>query len=231
MDADEWQAHVLRAREILERSPVSVRRVLDFGAGVGHLVAALRSLGVDAVGIEPSLAGRERARRRYGVELLETLTEAGSSPAPDLVVLLHSLEHAPDPVAALRSLGARLAPGGAVFIEVPNAASFEMWFAERRRQILDLPVHLYHFTPASLSRIVQSAGLRVTEVRLTNPDWLERILARRPNGGRRVENGAGTGGEVRGSRTLRRTWRSRVVPWIRSRSPGWKFQLVAQGLE
>jgi SAM-dependent methyltransferase len=201
---------------------------LDFGAGVGHLVAALRSLGVDAVGVEPSIAGRERARRRYGVDLSETLPEAGSSPAPDLVVLLHSLEHVPDPVAVLRSLAARLAPRGAMFIEVPNAASSEMWFAERRRQILDLPVHLYHFTPASLSRIVETAGLRVTDVRLTNPDWLERMLARRANGGRRVESAVGTAGEVGTSNALRRTWRSRVLPWVRSRSAGWKFQLVAQ---
>lgn len=39
MDGDAWSAYVLRAREILERSPVAVRRVLDFGAGVGYLVA------------------------------------------------------------------------------------------------------------------------------------------------------------------------------------------------
>jgi SAM-dependent methyltransferase len=228
MDDGDLSAHVLRAREVLDLASTTASRVLDFGAGEGHLVAALHSLGVDASGVEPSAAGRQEARRRYGIELGETLPAEPAAPAPDLIVLLHSLEHVVDPVGVLRALGSRLAPRGSILIEVPNAASFEMLLPAGRRKILDLPVHLYHFTPRSLSTVVEASGLRVLRRTLTNPQWLERILALRTPRESVSEHETKTGGGGCDERSLlRSTWRSGVLPWIRSRAPGWKFQLVA----
>src|SRR2546421_5871243 len=75
MDDGVFEESTLRAREILEQSKQPVRKILDFGAGEGHLVAAFRTLGVEAEGVETSPAGRSEARRRYGIELWATLPE------------------------------------------------------------------------------------------------------------------------------------------------------------
>src|SRR5438309_1831145 len=83
--------------------------------------------------------GRWEARRRYGIALWESLP-ATSPRDRDVIVLLHSLEHMQQPALVLRSLLGWLAPGGALFIEVPNAQSFEMLRAKRRKMILDLPL-------------------------------------------------------------------------------------------
>lgn len=231
MDDEASQATITRAREILAHHSRPVRRVLDFGAGEGHLVAAFRSLGIEAEGVEPSAAGRREARRRYDLDLREDLFTGRPDPV-DLVVLLHSLEHVPDPVGVLRSLGEWIHPDGTLFIEVPNAGSFEMRRTEGRKKILDVPVHLFHFTPETLSRVVEAAGLRVSCVQLTNPEWLESILNARaaalskstvPTHAPGRPSAGGTGS----SSKLRKIWREGLLPRVRSILPGWKFQMIA----
>src|SRR5215468_4873419 len=58
-----------RARGILDNLGFLPRSVLDFGAGAGHFVFALREMGIIADGIEASPSGRAAARRLHGVEL------------------------------------------------------------------------------------------------------------------------------------------------------------------
>lgn len=235
MGAQAAEAWVERAREILERVPVPVARALDMGAGEGHAVAALRTLGVQADGVEPSPAARARARALHGLELVPAL-EAYVGSACDLVTLIHSLEHVPDPVATLRAVTTCLRPGGVVFIEVPHAGSAELLTRHGRELILQLPAHLYHFTPTTLRRVVERAGLEVNAVYESNPALLERLFARRARRGAararpsRTPNPAPT--PV--TRTTparagwRRVWAAHVLPWLRAHFPGYKFQIVAR---
>jgi SAM-dependent methyltransferase len=176
MGAGAAEATLARAKSLIGRIPGPVQRILDFGAGEGHLVAAFKSLGLQAEGVEPSPAGREAARRLHGLALVP---EIGAENGYDLVTALHSLEHVPDPLAALRHLRGALRPGGFLLAEVPHAGTVEMWRPARRRLILDLPAHLYHFTPETLSAVLRGAGFEVLAVRLTNPDALEWALALR----------------------------------------------------
>ena len=223
-----------RARDILETVGFSPRSVLDFGAGEGHLVNALREMGLAAEGIETSPSGRAAARRMYGLELRAEVP-ADLCGQFQLVTLIHSLEHVADPVRTLTELRAAVEPGGMVFIEVPHAGSVDMWWPPRRREILDLPVHLYHFVPGTLVRIVERAGLRVVVLRLSNPDILEWALKKRARW-RNVEltgEGIAAGMEVGWSPSntapgsVRSLWASRVLPWVRRRFPGGKLQLLA----
>lgn len=223
-----------RARAILGTLGFSPRSVLDFGAGEGHLVNALREMGLAAEGIETSPSGRTAARRMYDLELRAEVP-ADLCGQFQLITLIHSLEHVTDPVRALTELRAAVEPGGMVFIEVPHAGSVDMWWPGRRREILDLPVHLYHFVPATLARVVERAGLRVVELRLSNPDILEWALKKRARWRdvERVGDGMAPGTEVGWSPSntapgrVRSLWVSRVLPWVRRHFPGGKLQLLA----
>ena len=102
----------------------------------------------------------------------------------------------------------------------------------RRRMILSLPVHLYHFTPETLTAVLAAAGFRVTRSRLTNPAWLEWLFALRT----KMKKGKGTSAPTFATTDLappqpmtsrRSRWRQEILPWIRSRFPGWTFQVVA----
>lgn len=225
-------AWIERARGILASLASRPRRVLDMGAGQGELVRAFRSLGLEADGVEPSGPGRDAARRLRGVALAPALP-----PRPgryDLVTFVHSLEHLPDPVAALREVVSHLAPGGRIFVEVPHARSVEMWRPTWRRRILGLPAHLYHFVPESLARVVERAGLRVVEVRLSNPDALEWALGLRARWKGRAASGATAGEPPSAAPALpparpASLWARSILPWIRRRFPGYQFQMVAAG--
>jgi SAM-dependent methyltransferase len=223
-----------RARAILEAVRFSPRSVLDFGAGEGHLVRALREMGIAAEGIDTSPSGRAAARRMYDLEL-HAEGSADLCGRFQLVTLIHSLEHVAEPVGTLTELRAAVEPGGMVFIEVPHAGSVDMWWPRRRREILDLPVHLYHFVPATLVRVVERAGLRVVELRLSNPDILEWALKKRARwrdverAGEGIALGTEGGWSPNNTATgsVRSLWASRVLPWVRRHFPGGKLQLLA----
>jgi hypothetical protein len=77
----------------------------------------------------------------------------------DVVSAFHVLEHVPDARAFLRTLSRWVRPNGFVTIEVPNFNS-----TQRRRMGNDWPhlrphEHLTHFTPQTLTRAVDGAGL------------------------------------------------------------------------
>lgn len=228
------EAWVQRAQAILAILGSAPRTVLDFGAGEGHFVNALREMGVGAEGIETSPPGRAAARRMYDLELHVDL-RADLQGQFQLVTLIHSLEHVPDPVRTLTNLKAALNPDGMVFIEVPHAGSVDIWWPRRRREILDLPVHLYHFVPATLARVVERAGLRTVEIRLSNSDILEWALTKRARwrNVERVGDGMAPGTVAsrspssRAGGSVRSAWASRVLPWVRRHFPGGKLQLLA----
>lgn len=250
MVSDEHAAWDERLAALVARVPGRVARVLDFGAGEGHAVAALRRLGYAAEGIEPSATGRAGARRRYGFELWSALESpaSGCPPSFDLVIALHSLEHVVDPLATLRDLTNQVCPGGHVALEVPHADSADLWFPRERERILSLPAHLYHFTPQTLTRVVERAGLVVVEIVLSNPLLLERAFAWRaarhaatssrarlvaplaPEHGHPSDTPAPVEAPTP-TYGLRALWARRVLPALRQRWPGYKFQLLARRLD
>ena len=148
--------NTFRMRELRGLRP---GRLLDVGSGRGRFLAAASTIGWDAVGIEfePGLAAM--ASDRYGVEVV--VGDAVSAPVEgpfDVITMWHALEHLPDPLAALERARELLAPGGRLVISVPNNDSWQARLGGDDWLHLDIPRHLYHFTPGSLTRLVERAG-------------------------------------------------------------------------
>ncbi len=219
-----------RAEELLCLLPPNVTSLLDWGAGLGHLVAALRRRGLDAEGVELSSAAREMAWQRNGVRLL---TQVPAGRYFDAISLYHSLEHAEDPCDLLLGLRDSLAPQGILFIEVPHVGSSDMLLARWRRQILSLPHHLVHFTPASLRRLLERSSYEVQSVNLINSRpieaamaWRARLARSRDAGATRPFSGVAAKPMLPPS-WIRQSWRARLLPWLREALPGWRFQVLA----
>jgi SAM-dependent methyltransferase len=75
----------------------------------------------------------------------------------DLIVLIHALEHIPQPARYLELLASRLKPGGILLIEVPDLATspFDILIAD----------HTTHFTVDVLEQVVADAGFDPLAVR------------------------------------------------------------------
>ncbi|MEJ7825442.1 MAG: class I SAM-dependent methyltransferase [Solirubrobacteraceae bacterium] len=203
--------------------------VLDFGAGEGHLVRALRDAGIDAHGVEPSPAARANAAREQGVELVASVGDLATRQF-DAVTMLHSLEHVEDPLATLRELRELLRPGASLYIEVPHAGSADMLIGRSRRAILDLPVHLHHFTPRTLTHVVEQARCSIVATHRFNALPVEAAI--RLRAGRRSSQ---TAAAARNPSQLSATAGARaagdgerLMAMVRRVLPGWKFWVVAR---
>jgi SAM-dependent methyltransferase len=84
-----------------------------------------------------------------------------------------SLEHVHAPLETLREAHRLLVPGGKLVVAVPNIDSLPFcWFGASWIG-LDLPRHLTHFSPWTLSSMLERAGFRVTSVESPrHSEWL-----------------------------------------------------------
>ena len=98
--------------------------VLDIGCSMGGFLAAMAGRGARCVGIEPSPHDAAVARERFGIDVREQFFEAADFGAErfDVVALRFVFEHVREPRAVVRRARALLAPGGLLFIDVPNLA-------------------------------------------------------------------------------------------------------------
>jgi SAM-dependent methyltransferase len=99
-------------------------RALELGCYRGDSTAWLTGVYDDLTVIEAAPTLVEAAHQRFGdkVRLICSTFEAADLPERfDAIFLINTLEHLDDPVAVLAKIKAWLAPGGRLFLLVPNA--------------------------------------------------------------------------------------------------------------
>jgi SAM-dependent methyltransferase len=110
------------------------------------------------------------ATDRYGVEVVGDAVSAPVEGPFDVITMWHVLEHLPDPMAALERSHELLAPGGRLIVSVPNNDSWQARLGGDDWLHLDIPRHLFHFTPGSLSGLVERTGMRVERIGYLYPE-------------------------------------------------------------
>jgi len=157
-------------RELKGRHPLPWRgegKVLDVGCGVGGHLKTLQDQGWEPYGIEISEVAAAHARKLVTENIHTGTLESAPFPPQsfDLILMSHSLEHLPSPVAALRLVHRLLNGDGLLVVSVPNVDSLEFKLFGRWWFPLDPPRHFYHFDKHSLSGIFAQAGFRLQRVR------------------------------------------------------------------
>jgi 2-polyprenyl-3-methyl-5-hydroxy-6-metoxy-1,4-benzoquinol methylase len=150
-------------------------RLLDFGCGSGGYLRRMADLGWRVTGLDMAEHVVRTVRDKLACDaVVGTLPHPELAPASfDVVTMWQSLEHVHQPLAILREALRALVPGGTAVIAVPNfAGNSAHWFGSHWFG-LDLPRHLTHFTPTTLTDMLRTAGFRVKSVRgLVHTDWL-----------------------------------------------------------
>lgn len=155
--------HGIAARADRAAERVAPKRLLDIGCGDGRFLAAMAERGWQVEGLETDPVAADLARRRTGATVHEALLDDAGLPAGafGMVSLLHVLEHVPDPRATLTAARSLLAPGGVLFLALPNAGSAEASLFRSCWYPLDLPRHFWGFNPRSLVRLTEECGFAV----------------------------------------------------------------------
>jgi SAM-dependent methyltransferase len=135
---------------------------LDFGCGPGYYMAYARSLGWKSTGVEYSEKGARAARDRGFPVVLESELATLPDGSFDLVTMIHSLEHLPDPGETLSLLARKLRPGGVLMVEVPYLDCHEFGLFGRNYSMIQAPVHLQFFTDETMRYLAARAGLELT---------------------------------------------------------------------
>jgi len=140
-------------------------RVLDVGCGDGRFLWALDPASWERFGLDIAEPVMARVRDRIpSIRLLSgDIRDAPLSASSfDAVTFWHSLEHLPDPAAALARAAALLRPGGWIVVSLPNIDSIQAalfrgcWYP-----MDDVPRHLHHFSRRALDLMMDKAGFRV----------------------------------------------------------------------
>jgi SAM-dependent methyltransferase len=162
----------LRSEALLGRvsstRPLPVEgRLLDVGCGNGSLLKVASKLLPQwrLWGTEVNDKCFDQLREIRGVEQLVAGKIQDVPGVFDLITLIHVLEHIPSPTAFLTELAQKLAPGGVLLVQVPDAAAnpFTLLVAD----------HCSHFSAATLSRTVHLSGV---SGRLVAGNWVPREL-------------------------------------------------------
>lgn len=153
--------------DVIERAANGARgRLLDIGTGGGSFPHVAEKRGWQAEGCEPNRWLCEWALKNYGLAIRSGTVFEQHYPAGvyDVVTLWDVLEHTPDPKAEIGEVHRLLKEGGLVVINVPDAGS---WMARLmgRSWIYLLDVHLYYFTRATITKLLEDSGFELVTLR------------------------------------------------------------------
>lgn len=146
--------------------------VADVGCGAGGALIPFRDAGHTVVGCDLGADFLVRGRQE-GLDLrhgdVSKIADAGPF---DLILLIHVLEHVPDPVGFLtHDILPLLADDGAVYIELPGLREIAR-FGDPLRYFQN--AHLWNFDLRSLVWTAAAAGLKLRE----GDQWIHAVFTR-----------------------------------------------------
>lgn len=140
--------------------------LLDLGCNAGGFLSSMAGPSWKLFGIEMSEDAARQAKASCGAEVFVGDILDASFPAAsfDAITCFHVFEHLYQPKEVLAKVYEWLKPGGIFYTMMPNIDSAagrvfgSYWYA------LELPRHLYHFSPATLRTLAQTSGLREVSI-------------------------------------------------------------------
>jgi 2-polyprenyl-3-methyl-5-hydroxy-6-metoxy-1,4-benzoquinol methylase len=158
--------------------------LLDIGTGYGQFLRHAQSHFSEVSGTEISESAVALSKEKYGLSLLAGEVETLGLPSQsfDAVTLFHVLEHVPDPGRLVTLCHDLLRAQGILVVAVPN--DVDAWTSKIKKLGKKLglspfqkfssqlgisragtsrEIHLSHFTPTVLRRLLENSGLHVIE--------------------------------------------------------------------
>jgi SAM-dependent methyltransferase len=156
------------------KTSVDKVRLLDIGSGPGLFLRCAKDIGINAIGIEPSLEAFKYSRKKHNVDVLNVTLENMDQTVEKFDIVHSSLvmEHILDPLQFIKKSKNMIKKGGLLCIIVPNdfnpiqkinvkLGSKQWWVSPFE--------HLNYFNRKSLRGLVEKAGLKVVHESVTFP--------------------------------------------------------------
>jgi SAM-dependent methyltransferase len=162
------RSYMLRRKwkTIESQTGLSTGKLLDIGCGTGYFLNYMQQKGWDVSGIEKDSGAREYASTIMKVDVSdqEKLNGLGES-IYDCITLWHVLEHFHNPDTILETIHRSLTNSGIAVIAVPNMSSFDAKHYGPHWAAWDVPRHLWHFTPETISLLLKRHNMEIVSTR------------------------------------------------------------------
>jgi 2-polyprenyl-3-methyl-5-hydroxy-6-metoxy-1,4-benzoquinol methylase len=147
-------------------------RVLDVGANTGVFLDMVREFTPHVRGIEPSTEAAAAARERFGLDVQNgVIAELSADDASfDVITMFDVIEHLTHPSRDLAILHSKLRPGGRIYISTHDSGTLyaRLWGSHYPMLMYQ---HFFHFSPKTLSRLMERQGFRVVACRHFAKSW------------------------------------------------------------
>jgi SAM-dependent methyltransferase len=152
--------------------------LLDLGCSSGSFLQSLPSGSWELSGIEMSAESARNAEASSGAKVFvgEVLEASFAPESFDVITCFDVLEHLYEPRKVMARVAEWLKPGGVFYVLVPNIDSAEARVFGSYWHGLELPRHLFHYSPASLKLLAESAGLEEVSLETWRNPALETSL-------------------------------------------------------
>ena len=145
----------------IEPEKRGTRELLDVGCGNGHFLAAAKDKGWNITGLELDPETANRAAKLTGITIAPSLKEIAPEKQFQVVTLWHVLEHVYELDEYFHFFKNRIASDGKLLLALPNPASFDANYFKEYWAAYDVPRHIYHFTPATISALAAKYGFKL----------------------------------------------------------------------
>lgn len=163
------QTKFWKSRGLLMEKP---GRFLDVGCGAGHILAAAKKDGWDAIGLEIDREAFKNTAKLWKLDIRSVfLADAGLSDNYfDWIRARYVFEHLPQPGSVLQEIYRVLKPGGILTIDVPNQGGFSSLvriFLGKEQGLgqiygyLDPPIHVIGYSPRTMKFLLEKNGFEV----------------------------------------------------------------------
>lgn len=157
-------------------------QLLDVGCGAGTLLAAARTNGWNAQGVDVSESVAEHVRSRgfevFRGELHEANFREGEF---DVVTAAELVEHLFDPQKVLKEIHRILRPGGVLWTTTPHWRGLSARLLGLKWRVVAPPEHLQLFSMTGLRTLLSNAGFRNVQLTTSGGNPFEILQAVRSN--------------------------------------------------
>jgi 2-polyprenyl-3-methyl-5-hydroxy-6-metoxy-1,4-benzoquinol methylase len=143
--------------------------ILDIGGGTGTFASFFKKKGFDVTLTEPNNRARIQASHK-GLLTFPIPTDLPPQSAYSTLTLWHVFEHLPAPQKALQNYHKLLKNKGLLLVALPNYDSFDATYYQEYWAALDVPRHLWHYTPKGITSLVSEKGFRFQK---SYPLWFD----------------------------------------------------------
>lgn len=155
-----------KTREFLKKSFPGRGKLIELGSGFGYLLNSFKQDGWDVMGIEPLRGCCQFTESEFGIKTIpKTIEEASlDENSVDVVLMMHVIEHVPDPLGTFKEVHRILKPGGYFVLETPRYDTLMFMLLGKRERSLSCDGHIYFFTTDTFRKMAVHAGFQVDKI-------------------------------------------------------------------